>query len=204
MPALAPVQRPAWLWPLLLLLHAAALLMLGQAQGPKAAKPLHQRLTVWLLQQPPPKSPPAKPAQTRSMPRAEPAAAAPPVRAVPEPVPAAAPRAAEPGEPAPTPRSSVAPLLLSLPAGPAASQAWRNPALGDARSNTRRPSLEDKLAQAMDSEADRPDEIIGTTKRRVRYRGGCYDIEQPRNAQLDAFNESMRQSPALTKPCKGW
>jgi len=200
MPSLVSPRRPHWVWMLVFMLHAAGLILLAQRQGTHGAPLMRERLVVWLLQ-PKPKLPTATPVPAHAMPRAERPAAAPPFKTILEPAPAAAPRAAVPEEPGATPRGSVAPLQLALPAGPAASQAWRNPALADERSNSPRASVEQRIARAIGGEADQPDEIHGPTRRRIRYRGGCYDVQQSRDAQLDPFNASVKQAPAQLKPC---
>lgn len=200
MPSLAPPRRPRWVWMLVFMLHAAGLMLLAQRQGTNGAPLMRERLAVWLLQ-PQPKSPTATPVPAHATPRAERPAAAPPFKTDLEPAPATPTRAAVPEEPAATPRGSVAPLQLALPAGQAASQAWRNPALTDERSNSPRASVEQRIARAIGGETDQADAIHGPTRRRIRYRGGCYDIQQSRDTQLAPFNASVKQAPAQMKPC---
>jgi len=184
------------------MLHAAGLMLLAQRQGPNGAPPKRERLVVSLLP-PQRKLPTATPVQAHATPRAERSAAAPPFKTVLEPAPAAPTSVAAPAEPPAPARGSVAPLQLGLPSAiaPAASAPWRNPALGDERTNTPRLNVEQRIARAIGGEADQPDEIHGPTRRRIRYRGGCYDLQQSRNAQLDPFNASVMQAPAQVKSC---
>jgi len=199
----APARPARRAWLIVLLLHGLAGWLLSQRLAPPPAARRPALVSVWL---PPARMPrPQLPAPNLPAPRQAPATSRLPAvdsrAAAPEQAPAAAVPAAE--ESPPATRSSVAPLVLGLPAaiGPSASAAWRNPALADERSNSPRASVEQRIARAIGGEADQPDEIHGPTRRRIRYRGGCYDLQQSRDAQLDPFNASVKQAPAQMKPC---
>jgi hypothetical protein len=199
MASFTPARPARRAWLIVLLLHGLAGWLLSQRLAPPAAARRPALVSVWLppmhLPPPTPKQAPARarlPAvDGRSLPP-DPAPAA--VAAPPAPATEESPQAT---------RSSVAPLMLGLPAtiSPPASAAWRNPALADERSNSPRANVEQRIARAIGGEPDQPDEIHSPTRRRIRYRGGCYDVQQSRDAQLDPFNASVKQAPAQLKPC---
>lgn len=104
--------------------------------------------------------------------------------------------------PAPTP------LNLKLPGSAQeraqASQDPNRPAFAatqDPRSNSVRPDLGERMAIALGSDPRRVETITGDGKRRVRQGSLCLDMEQPRMAQLDPFNQSINPTPALNKFC---
>lgn len=198
---LAPARRtrPAWL--IVLALHGLAGWLLSQQLHPRPGARPGELLRIRLLPLPvkPAASPAAPPLPSPRQTHPQPSWA-----------PSEASRSDErPAEPPPlgltdpgtAPRSTAAPLNLSLPPQPTASAPWRNPALADERSNTPRAGMEQRIARAIGGEADQPDEIINPGKRRIRYHGNCYDVQQSRNAQLDPYNQSVYQPPAQGKSC---
>lgn len=194
-----------WLIPALVLgLHL--LLFLGLQWGLRRAddKPLAlpTRLDFFLqplrLQRPPPKT--DKVAQ-RPIEIIRPGAAA--VTSVPavEPsVPAVSTTTAVPASP-----TAVAPsagLILTLP--PLAASAPRNPALTDARTNTARLTLEEKMAQALDGTVHTQVQADGTTIRR-RIGNQCVDLHESRAVALMPDVEFLRYAPRAagqTYDCK--
>lgn len=211
-----------WLARLLVVaLHLTVLagLWLHRPTSPGGA-PARQFTTVRLI---PPRAqpakraplPPAPPAPRRTAAPAlpataavAPAAPAPPATAQP-----AAPAAATDAAPAEAPRAT---LRLLLPPGYAASAAAaRNPALGDARSNTPRRTLEDRIADATggsgawaeDNPAGNRSDVIGALgeRRSVLRRGDtCMEVFRSRIADSDPFNSSVapRTVPMYGKPYK--
>ncbi|WP_457428170.1 hypothetical protein, partial [Roseateles sp. P5_E7] len=117
--------------------------------------------------------------------------------------------------PAEPPRST---LRLMLPPGYAASTAAaRNPALNDPRSNTPRPTLEDRIADAtggagawVEEPVDNHSLVVGALgdHRTVMRRGNtCVEVFRSRIADSDPFNSSVapRTVPMVGKSytCKG-
>ncbi|MDI4632884.1 hypothetical protein J7U46_07470 [Pelomonas sp. V22] len=172
-----PNQRAGRRWPLLALLAAAHIALLGllgsqlqaqrQAQAEKV-RPLWASLTLWL--RPPPSKAPDKPAQAAVVrPRSEPPLAVPPgaaqdltptsATAAPAPTSPATETTATATGPAPAAATTEAggtraPLRITLPkAGkPGEFTPFHNPALRDPRSNTRiRLTLEEKMGIALGS-----------------------------------------------------
>lgn len=127
--------------------------------------------------------------------------------------PALAAPAAEPAPEATPPRST---LRLTLPPGYAASSAAaRNPALSDPRSNTARPTLEDRIADATGGAGAWVEESMGENRsqsvgaqgdhRTVMRRGNtCVEIFRSRIADTDAFNGNVapRALSMVGKPYK--
>ncbi len=127
--------------------------------------------------------------------------------------PALAAPAAEPAPEATPPRST---LRLTLPPGYAASSAAaRNPALSDPRSNTVRPTLEDRIADATGGAGAWVEESTGENRsqavgaqgdhRTVMRRGNtCVEIFRSRIADTDAFNGNVapRALSMVGKPYK--
>lgn len=204
---------------LVVALHLGLLAALWTLRSPRPDAPREQRLAVRLI---PPRPPtPAAPApqaprrQTPATPRTAapaPAAVDVPVEA-PMPAPAAvAPQAQPPEEP---PRMT---LRLTLPPGYAASaNARRNPALDDPRSNTPKPTPEDRIADAtggagawVEEPVENHSQAIGALgdRRTVMRRGNtCIEVFRSRIADSDPFNGSVapRTVPMMGKPytCKG-
>ncbi|CAM3822722.1 hypothetical protein [Roseateles saccharophilus] len=178
-----------------------------------------RRLTTVRLIRPTPPRPQAPLPRTTATPRVEPARPQlipPPAVATdaqPQnaaPVPIAAPTEARPAEPA---RST---LRLTLPPGYAASSAAaRNPALSDPRSNTPRPTLEDRIAEATggtgdwveESTSDNRAQAVGAQgdHRSVFRRGNtCVEVFRSRITDMDSFNGNVapRGVSMLGKPYK--
>jgi hypothetical protein len=105
---------------------------------------------------------------------------------------------AEPGAPAGASAASAPPppLNLALPRG--ASAPWRggrNLALDDARSNSPKLTLEQKLAEAMGGSGPWVEEPIDADHRRLKRGNTCIYLQRPRAAQLDPFNPANRALP---------
>lgn len=125
-------------------------------------------------------------------------------------IPAATPAQAHPAEP---PRTT---LRLTLPPGYAASSAAaRNPALSDPRSNTPRPTLEDRIAEATggagawveESTSDNRAQAVGAQgdHRSVFRRGDtCVEVFRSRITDTDSFNGNVapRTVSMLGRPYK--
>lgn len=189
---------------LVVALHAAVLLALWLHRAPRPEPPAERRWTsVRLIA---PARPPATPA-----PRAATAAPRPPAATraearpadTPEdlPAPAAATTPPPPAVTAPPPEPPRTALRLTLPPGYAASSAAaRNPALGDPRSNTARPTLEDRIADATaggwaeERTSDNRAQAVGALgdRRTVMRRGDtCVEIFRSRIADSDPFNGNV-------------
>ena len=96
-------------------------------------------------------------------------------------------------------------LRLTLPPGYAASSAAaRNPALSDPRSNSARPTFEDRIADAAAATGDWVAER--TSDHRVLLRRGdtCMEVLRSRIADTDRFNENVapRAINMVGKPYK--
>ena len=114
--------------------------------------------------------------------------------------------AAEPSIPAtatvtaaPTAQSADPPrarLILTLP--PLAASTPRNPALTDARATTKRFTLEEKMAQALDTTLHTQVQADGTIRERIGNQ--CVDLHQSRNVQVAPFDENLRQAPRAIGP----
>ena len=101
--------------------------------------------------------------------------------------------------PADAPRAR---LILSLP--PLAASAPRNPALTDARTNTARLTLEEKMAQALDGTVHLQLQADGTTIRR-RVGNQCVDLHESRAVKLMPDVDFLRFAPVAagrTYDCK--
>ncbi len=137
----------------------------------------------------------------------------PPFSAAPAPAPLPEPALAPPPAPAEPPRTT---LRLTLPPGYAASSAAaRNPALSDPRSNTARPTLEDRIGDATggagawveERTSDYASQSVGALgdRRTVLRRGDtCVEVHRSRIADSDPFNGSVapRTAPMVGKPYK--
>lgn len=203
-------------------LHLALLAALWLHRPPPLDHPGERRLTTVRLVLPRPKQTPApvpSTAPTQRKPRPELPDIAPlpfrteaPGAASPAPAPAAepAPAAMAPAEP---PRTT---LRLMLPPGYAASSAAaRNPALSDPRSNTPRPTFEDRIADATggagawveESTGENRSQSVGALgdRRTVMRRGNtCVEIFRSRIADMDQFNGNVapRAVSMVGKPYK--
>jgi hypothetical protein len=181
-----------------------------------ATVPWRAPLQVWLLDSEPrpaqpgrrdQPAPAVRPAQ-RIRPASPPEPSALPSAAPVQPQAITAPELAAPqttgGNAAPAASGPPAPLDLRLP--PGALQGWRerNPALDDARSNSARATLEDRIGAAMDGAADWTEERIDQDHIRFRHGHRCLDVHRSRDEQLDSFNRSVSPKPWATdgmKPC---
>lgn len=206
----APAARPAVL--VAVLLAHAGLWWVAQAPG------------VWRERRPPPPS--APPLQVRLFVPAPPApdeARLPPPapRQPPMPVPLAAPAVggisapeapalqwvAPPSAPqpaaAPPPPAAAAPLLLDLPRR--ASAPTRSPALDDPRANTRRQTLESRIAGATGGDTDTggpwTEEPLAGGLMRIRRGRECWIVAPNRDGQLDPFNQSATSKPRAATAC---
>jgi len=209
---------------LVVALHAAVLLALWQHRPPRFDAPGERRVTtVRLIEPRRPSPPPREQQQAPATPRlphpAAPAAVVMPGTRQPDDAPpaATAPAAAATPEPANAepPRTT---LRLTLPPGYAASaNARRNPALDDPRSNTPKPSLEDRIADAtggagawVEEPVENHSQAVGALgdRRTVMRKGNtCVEVFRSRIADSDPFNGSVapRTAPMMGKPytCKG-
>lgn len=214
---------------LVLALHAAALLVLLAPRAPAPQRPAGERSPMLLRllplkphdpptpQQPPPKPVIATAPAVRLQAPAprdkddsaqKPQASTPPARA--EPAATPAPPAGLSAEP---PRAR---LNLALPPGYAASAAARNPALSDARANTPRPTLEDRIANAtggagawVEERVENRSQSVGAQGeyRTVLRRGStCVEVFRSRISDNNAFNSSVAPSTVAVigqpYPCK--
>jgi len=174
--------------------------------------------TVRLILPPPPRPtpaprPPEAPTQHRPAPELVNVAPLPFTTEAPAPItliPAPPPTATAPAEP---PRTA---LRLTLPPGYAASAAAaRNPALSDPRSNTPRPTLEDRIADATggagawveESTGENRSQEVGAQggRRTVMRRGDtCVEVFRSRIADMDSFNGNVapRAVSMVGKPYK--
>jgi len=208
-------------WPargLVVGLHAAVLLALWQHRSPALhdTQPQRRLTAVRLIAPATPREPPP-----RMTPSVAPARAAQPRSVAPAVVraePAAPPDAVPPAPPPPPPQIEPprTTLRLTLPPGYAASSAaGRNPALSDARSNTPRPTLEDRIADATggagawveEQTSDNRVQSVGALgeHRTVMRRGDtCVEVFKSRIADTDPFNGNVapRAARMVGKPYK--
>jgi hypothetical protein len=71
-------------------------------------------------------------------------------------------------------------------------------ALNDKRSNSRRNTLEDGIAQATTGNDALQVEHLGDGRKRVRMSGRCVEVHQARISHIDPINEvSQRAMPGL-------
>lgn len=209
-------------------LHLALFALLWQHRPPALQTASERRVvTLRLLPLPQRRAAPPDPALTPAAPRP---LAPPPMPTSMPPVPlvapwpsSAEPAPALPSEPAPAPPPAPAPaetprttLRLTLPPGYAASSAAaRNPALTDPRSNTARPTLEDRIGDATggagawveERTSDYASQAVGALgdRRTVLRRGDtCVEVHRSRIADSDPFNGSVapRTAPMVGKPYK--
>lgn len=106
-----------------------------------------------------------------------------------------------PTTPAEPPRTT---LRLTLPPGAAASSSVRSAALNDPRSNTRRQTFEDRIANAAAVTGDWVEERTGDGRMRRRRGDTCVETEESRIAMIDRFNENVapRAARMTGKPYK--
>ncbi len=101
------------------------------------------------------------------------------------------------------PAPPAAPLVLDLPRG--ASAPARSPALDDPRANTRRPTLESRIAGATGGDTDTggawTEEPMAGGLMRVRRGRECWIVAPNRDSQLDPFNQSAVARLRAARPC---
>lgn len=191
-------------------LHAAALLALWLHRPPRLDAPGERRVTTVRLVEPRrPAPPPREQPRASTMPRlplpARPPAAVVPALPRPDDAPpvATAPTAAPTPEPATTQPPHTA-LRLTLPPGYAASASMRSAALNDPRSNTRRQTFEDRIANAAAVTGDWVEERASDGRMRRRRGDTCVETEESRIAAIDRFNENVapRTAKMTGKPYK--
>ena len=189
-------------------LHLAVFALLWQHRPPAWHDPSERRVVTLRLLPLPDRKPPADAVPAPVLPRFTPPplrqpteppaelpttdATAPPPAAVTAPPPIAAP--AEP------PRTT---LRLTLPPGYAASSAAaRNPALSDPRSNTPRPTFEDRIADATGGAGEWVEEktsenrlqsvgALGDRRTVLRRGNTCVEVFRSRIAEVDQFNGNV-------------
>lgn len=205
-------------------LHLALGALLWQHRPP-ALQTAGERRVVTLRLLPPPQRQAAPPARALTPP-APAQRVPPPLAPVAEPLlsplstpPAPAPLPETAPVPLPAPATIEPPrstLRLTLPPGYAASSAAaRNPALSDPRSNTARPTLEDRIGDATggagawveERTSDYASQSVGALgdRRTVLRRGDtCVEVHRSRIADADPFNGSVapRTAPMVGKPYK--
>lgn len=201
---------------MVLLLHALLLVLLASLgtwrdRGPaeKTAPPL----TVWLLDDKPSAAatPAARvPSTAVQLPSAlprpqradEPGAIT--VPALPTP-PAPATPASAPALVAERPAAAASDALnLALPRGALAPWRQRNPALDDARANTRRPThMAALIDRALGGDADGPitEEALSDGSRRFRRGSRCVVIHPSQTQRLDPFHSSFSPKPGVVDSC---
>ncbi len=190
------------------LLHLALLAALWLYRPAALPGPAEKRLTTIRLIEPAPnRPPPAPPTPARQplQPLAELRLIPPPTfttEAAPPPEAPTSPVASPLANSAEPPRST---LRLTLPPGYAASTAAaRNPALSDARSNTPRRTLEDRIADAAAATGDWVSERTSDSRTLMRKGDTCVEVLRSRIADSDPFNSSVapRTVPMFGKPYK--
>lgn len=206
---------PAWV--AVVGLHLGLALLLWQHRPP-APHASDERRLVTLRLLPPDRPPaPARPAPSPPLLRAP---LLPAITPVPAPKEEAPPATTAPAPPAamdvpPPAEPARTTLRLTLPPGYAASSAAaRNPALSDPRSNTARPSFEERIAEATGGEGawveepkDNHSLVVGALgdRRTVLRRGNtCVEVHRSRIADMDAFNGNVapRTVAMMGKPYK--
>lgn len=189
---------------LVLGLHLALLAALWLHRPPGLGGPAERRVTTLRILPLPRPAPP--PERGRPPPRSAATAAITPPATRADAPPAPAPPA-PPGPPPPETAAAAEPprstLRLTLPPGYAASAAAaRNPALSDPRSNTPRPTLEDRIADATggggawveEQTSENRAQAVGALgeHRTVMRRGDtCVEIFKSRISDSDPFNGNV-------------
>jgi hypothetical protein len=187
-------------------LHLAVFALLWQHRPPPQHEARERRLvTLRLLplpdRQAPPQAAPRPVLPLRALPpRDAPAPLPVPDTATAEPAPAAPAALALPPPTSEPPRAT---LRLTLPPGYAASTAAaRNPALSDPRSNTPRPTFEDRIADATGGAGDWVEEktsenrlqsvgALGERRTVMRRGNTCVEVFRSRIAEVDQFNGNV-------------
>jgi len=189
-------------------LHLALFAALWLHRPPALDEHRERRLTTVRLITPTPRMPPPPPTSARVEPPrpAEPRLVSPPSLTVEPQVPVeAAPAPVSPPIAAPQPEPPRTTLRLTLPPGYAASSAAaRNPALSDPRSNTARPTFEDRIADAAAQTGDWTVERITDHRTLMRRGDTCVEVLRSRIDDMDPFNGNVapRTVKMLGKPYK--
>ncbi len=101
------------------------------------------------------------------------------------------------------PAPAQQPLQLQLPASPPdrpSASNLLNQALNDGRSNTRRTTLENRIAEVTTGSDGLRVEDLGEGRKRVHWRGHCLDVQQARISRIDPMNEvSQRATPGVNR-----
>ncbi|XVJ70840.1 MAG: hypothetical protein HEQ39_15385 [Rhizobacter sp.] len=95
-------------------------------------------------------------------------------------------------------------LQLQLPASPpsrASTRTMLGQALNDARSNSRRTTLEDRIAQVTTGNDALQVDVLGEGRKRVHLNGRCLDVHQARISQIDPMNEVSQRAMPGVKRC---
>jgi type IV secretory pathway VirB10-like protein len=177
-------------------LHVAVLAALWLHQPARRDDTRDRRLTTVRLVQPKPRPTPPPAAPAVAMPRAQAPALPdiPPPAFTTEPAPAAATAPAMPSTSPDTPSAEPprTTLRLTLPPGYAASAAAaRNPALSDPRSNSVKPTLESRIANAAAVTGEWVEERTSDGRMRRRRGDTCVETQESRIASIDRFNQSV-------------
>lgn len=117
------------------------------------------------------------------------------------PEPAAAPASAPTTAVPPEPPGAPAPLNLALPNAASAPGWRRHPGLDDPRANTARATLESRIAGATHGDERWLEERLDDDRMRFRRGSTCIEVHRTRDAQLDPFNQSVRPTPRMRRPC---
>lgn len=117
------------------------------------------------------------------------------------PEPAAAPASAPTTAVPPEPPGAPAPLNLALPNAASAPGWRRHPGLDDPRANTARATLESRIAGATHGDERWLEERLDDDRMRFRRGSTCIEVHRTRDAQLDPFNQSVRPTPRMGRPC---
>ena len=188
-----------------LALHGLLWLVLQAGWQRVIAPAAASRITMRLLPliQPRPPSPPRPRLDASARPRdATEREPAPPLPTQAAPAAGAATSIAPSTAPTASPATERSTLTLSLP--PQAASAPRNPALTDARTNTARLTLEEKIARALDGTVHQQVMADGTTIRR-RVGNQCVDLHESRAVALMPDVDFLRYAPRAagrTYDCK--
>ena len=95
-------------------------------------------------------------------------------------------------------------LQLQLPASSPNRPSTRSilgQALNDARSNSPRATLEDRIAQVTTGSDVLQVDVLGEGRKRVHLNGRCLDVHQARISQIDPMNEVSQRAMPSVKRC---
>ncbi len=74
-------------------------------------------------------------------------------------------------------------------------------ALNDARGNSPRSRLEDRIAQVTTGNDALQVDVLGEGRKRVHLNGRCLDVHQARISQIDPMNEVSQRAMPGVKRC---